>query len=262
MITVNARCLLLLAVALALGPGSLPAGLIFNRHAKPEGPETLVVTDMFQEERPPELEPSPDHPVPYIVLGGMENDIGPTWAGERMPDVATIRAELIKVLATQGYVETKVGGPVPKLVLAFSYGTASRDPDIDNRRQMSNLVGAAKADRHLMSGTEADQMNEAMRNDRLYIMVAALDPEALRVKKKKLIWRTSISIESLRNSLPDHLGLMLAEAGPYFGRETDRPVFRDDDDRNAKVKLGELKFLDDKTPPPAEPPKNQPTGKR
>jgi len=78
-----------------------------------------------------------------------------------------------------------------------------------------------------------------------------MEAESLRVKKRKLIWRTSISIESLRNSLPEHLGLMIAEAGPYFGHETERPIFRDDDDRRANVKLGELKFLDDEPAPPA-----------
>lgn len=252
MISRQRWCSLLTGLAL-LAPLPVWAGLIFNRNAKPTGPDVLIVGDVFTENALPEYKPTPDQPVYYMFMGGLERTIGSSIANEPMPDTEVIRQEVIKTLAKQNYQETKVGGPAPQLVIIFTYGSANFDGFIGDRREMSQLVGANKANRQFLSTSESEQINEAARVDRVYLMVAALDAMALAKKEKKLVWRTRISIESLRNSLPESLSLMLADAAPYFGEDTDLPVFRDDTARKASVKLGDLKFLDEPAPP-APPP--------
>jgi hypothetical protein len=91
----------------------------------------------------------------------------------------------------------------------------------------------------MLSGYEAEEINDAARQDRLYLMVAAFDALALAKKEKKLLWRTRISIESRRTSLPESLTVMLDSAAPYFGRDTELPVFIDDNlRRKADVQIG------------------------
>jgi hypothetical protein len=109
--------------------------------------------------------------------------------------------------------------------------------------------------------SEADRINDAAREDRLYIFVAALDVDALaKRKEKKLVWRTRISIESRRQSLPDALQVMLKTAAPFFGAATELPVFVDDADRRkTDVQIGTPVVVPEppapKSPPPAAPKK-------
>lgn len=45
------------------------------------------------------------------------------------PDPKAMQAELVKVLASQGFLETKIGGPLPQIALLFSWGTANLATD-------------------------------------------------------------------------------------------------------------------------------------
>jgi hypothetical protein len=79
--------------------------------------------------------------------------------------------------------------------------------------------------------------------------VAALDATALRQREKKLVWRTRISIDARRTDLVKSMGVMIASAGPFFGRHEDRPVVVDDILRkNAQVEVGEATVVEDKPP--------------
>jgi len=254
---------------------SAPRGL-----AKPKVPaDVLVVADALISEPAANLRPEPDHPIYYVILGGQVQDLGSPWGGDHSPDPQLVRREVIKTLASQGYMETKLGGPAPRIVIVLSWGQANlaeseitmseEDPaaspdepaftDVTstvtfNAREMSNLLGLGKASRHILSGDEVDQLNEAYRSDRYYIMVAALDAAALRRKEKKLVWRTRMSIDSHRETFGDNLPNMLASAAPYFGRNEDRPVIVDEAVRHATVKLGETKFLGEAPQPGNSPP--------
>jgi len=238
------------------------AGFGYAAKAKP-GPDVLVVSDAaagFSED----FTPSPDKPVHYVWLGSGERALGAVWAGERQPDRATLENEVIRVLGTQHFQRTQIGGPMPKLAIVVLWGSASLMIDdieetddagetttsslVWNRREMAQLVGADKANRKMLSGAEADAINDAARQDRLYLMVAAFDAMALARKEKKLVWRTRISIESRRTSLPESLSIMLNSAAPYLGRSTELPVFIDDNlRRKAEVEIGTPVVV----PPPA-----------
>ena len=218
------------------------------------GPDVLVVSDAWIDEA--ELRPAPEKPVYYIILGRIERTLGAPVAGEPQPDPALLEREVERALASQGFVRTKVGGPMPALAIIINWGTANLIVDdlvatdsgqgessagtvAYNQREIAQLVGADKASRKFLSESEAETINEAARQDRLYLLVGALDIQALAKEQKKLLWRTRISIDARRHTLPDSLAVMLASAAPYFGRETEKPVVVDDAGRrNAEVIIG------------------------
>jgi hypothetical protein len=83
----------------------------------------------------------------------------------------------------------------------------------------------------------------------------ALDTAALLQKKRVLAWRTRISIDARRTSLPESLRVMLASAAPYFGTRNDLPVFVEDADRRkAEVTIGTPTVVRDPAPPAAPKP--------
>lgn len=248
-----------LASALAI---SLFGGSASAAPKKTPAPDVLVVADVIT----PESEivrPAPSAPIYYVFLGGLERDLGSSWAGLPPPPPAEIRAAIAKALASQGYIETKIGGPLPTQAVVYTYGTAVIDSvettETDdetgetttssvsmNAREIYRLVGADKASRRLMSSSDADVIRDALNSDRFYIFIGALDVAALRAKKNKLVWRTRMSIDSRRHTLVETMDIMLASAAPYFGRNVDRPVVIDDSNRNRRenVEIGEMKVLE------------------
>ncbi len=239
-----------------------------NKPSKPKaGPEVLVVSDVLTEDKDCVLA-SADKPIFYVFLGGKVRHIGTPYKGEPMPKMEAISQELVKVLKKSHYHRTKVGGPAPSIALLCSWGSASPDiTDFDettsdtttgqtsttttthmsNARQMRLLAGAHKAQDKLLFSTEIEQINDAIRSDRLYIFIAAFDAQALAKKEKKLLWRTSMTIDSRRNSLADSFRTMIATAGPYFGHENEINEYIDEKmrQRNATVQFGELLLIDE-----------------
>lgn len=238
-------------------------------------PDVLVVADAVSTDL--QLRPTADKPIYYAIIGKVEDDIGYPYAGSRTPDHATIHRELVDSLASQGYREAQLGGPRPQIALFVSWGQANLDggqlidmidfgdsrigestsqtlsrPINQNTRQLSRLTGANKLDWSVRNSEELDLVREAVQHDRLYIMVAALDAEALAKKEKKLLWRTRLSIDAYGWNLNKGLVPMLADAAPYFGRNEARPVLVNEQVRKADVTLGELKILDPEVKPRTE----------
>jgi len=230
-----------------LGVVGLAATLVWAAPKRPVGPDVLVVSDVLAT-APAALRPTPDQPIYYVLIGGMERTLGDSVAGEKMPKQEEVARELMTALASQGFRRTQVGGPIPSLAIVFTYGSANvstmelfdTDPDSGettsstiafNQREIAQLVGADKANRQTLMSSEAERINDAARDDRLYVFLAALDAVALAKKEKKLLWRTRISIESRRRTLPESLAVMLSSAAPHFGTQTDLPVFVEDGDR-------------------------------
>lgn len=249
-----------LLAGLALGT---MAPSVFAAKAKP-GPDVLVVGDAFPA-LSEEFQPTPEKPVYYVLLGSAEHILGAAWAGEPQPKKEVLEREVVRVLATRNFRRTQVGGPMPQLALIVTWGSANlMTDDLEetddagetttttiqwNRREIAALVGADKARQQLLSGSDAEAINDAARQDRLYLMIAAFDAQALARKKKTLLWRTRMSIESRRTSLPESLVVLLDSGAPYLGRGTELPVFVDDNvRRRAEVKIGTPVVVPD--PPP------------
>lgn len=248
-------------------------------------PNVLIVSDVFSDV-PDTLRPQPGKPVYYYLLGKVETDIGTPARGEPRADPAAVEAEVVKVLASQGFVRTQLGGPMPSIVIIVTFGSANLDtmeiqntnplPTVEignpqpgeeppppppesfltqfNRREMMALIGADKANRTMLDASQIAQINDAAASTRGYIVIAALDADALgRKKEKKLLWRTRMSIETLRNSLPESLGVMLASAAPLLGREAPLPVLiTEADRRKASVEVGTPYVVPDGKTAPAQ----------
>lgn len=257
---------LLLGVTLALaGPSTSPqaASTAPARPKKPKrGPDVLVVTDVFAGDRESIL-PQPGKPVYYVLLGSNEHPLGASVAGERMPRKEEIERQVVSILAERNFVRAELGGPMPSVALIVAYGpanviydeTQNMDPDTGesttsfvffNQREIANLVGAVKAQNRLLSMNEAAEINAAANEDRLYVLIGALDARKLAQRKKQLVWRTFMSIPSVGNSLPETLAVLLKSGAPHFARDTQAPIFVDDVDRRQTViEFGELQVLDD-----------------
>ena len=238
--------------------------------AQKRGPDVLIVADNFGHDIT-STRPTKDRPVYYVYLGGAQRDIGASIAGERMPRKDQLEAALDAALASQNFRRTQVGGPVPDIVLLYSFGSAnlnlmewSEDEfDADSgeltgtndfsyatdAREMRALVGAAKVQNRMLSPAEAADLNDAITTDRIYILLAALDAREASKKNPKIMWRTRISIPSVRNSLPKALDMMLASAAPFFGADSEAPVFIGDRDRRkTDVQIGETEVVDENVP--------------
>jgi hypothetical protein len=237
------------------------------------GPRVLVVGDTLAGV-PDRFRPEKGNPVYYVIAGKGEVALGDAIGRVEATDPALVEREVVKALASQGFVRTEVGGPLPSIALMIFWGTANfftnegqtwnafqrRDKDL-----LIELLGLdhwpwalLKDERGNFVGVSMEQ--QAVLNltadDRLYLSLLALDAAALKNKVRRKLWRTNMTIDS-RHKLADVLPVMLASAAPVFGRGTKEPVFVDDQARRkAGVEIGDLKVVpDDATPGPAPAPK-------
>lgn len=237
---------------------------LLTTHLFAVGLEVLVVTDVIQDGN--FVPPSADHPCPFVFLGGKERSIGAPSANAPMPEWPELQALLIEELAKRHYVATAVGGPQPRLALVCTWGEARLDTDeyeemndesgevetVEiqyNRTLLRRLAGAQDRRTRGQSLAAEDRMNNVLTEDRLYVMIGALDVEALVAGERKLVWRTWISVPDRRNALPEAMAQMIADAGPHFGVESAAPVFIDDKIRRSEVEIGDAIVIEG--PPPA-----------
>jgi hypothetical protein len=228
-------------------------GSSLSSAAPKRGPDVIVVSDTLVD-TPEALRPSPGRPIHYMLLGNVERALGVPFAGERPPDLVVLNRELERTLASQGYVRTQIGGPMPALAIVVTWGSANLLLDeiegsgamVFNRKEIAALVGADQANDRILSAHEADAINSAARQDRLFVVVAAFDAAALARREKKLVWRTRISVDSLRTTLTDSLPVMFASAAPWFGRKMEKPmIVTDEIRRRPEVHLGTPVILPD-----------------
>ncbi len=246
--------------------GLLAIGVTLPLTAK-RGPAVLVVSDTFN--RPlEETRPDRENPIHYFLFDGMQMDIGGSVRGADMPSKEDLGRLIHETLESQGFRRTQVGGPVPEIVVIYTYGTAVAEyyewdeDEIDtetgevagtttyteymNGDDMMRLVGAARARSRSIDSITANEINAALNSSRVYITLAALEANAFREGKHKIIWRTRMSIDSNRRQLPDFMNVMLASAAPFLGAETDVPVFMSDNDRREiDVQIGDLQVVEE-----------------
>ncbi len=271
-------------VCLLLACGSSMVGAGTSRKA--EGVEVMV--SAYAVAPPEAFRPKPGQPI-YYILNLAQLSLGEGIAGVKMPAPALVEQALVAELAKQGFVRTKVGGPMPGILLAAYWGASNFE--VPPEDDLENYVGMVNADgktpdqvqleaartRFKLSGRYEDKPaaetmlgvrqpgvatspNEekiisAANEDRLFLFLAAFDAQTFREKKeRRLLWRTTMSVD-WRNDLAANLPTMLASGGPRFGTNSVEPVFLDERDRrNAEVKIGELQVVPDgnSTPPPVK----------
>lgn len=191
----------------------------------------------------------PAHPVAYVLLGASRQTVGQHLAGEKFPAKDAIVGAVERALAARGYEPARRGGPAPRLALMIAYGSANLPVDeipglengtiLHNTREMSQITGAGKTKTH-PSGDAAGQEEaaDALSRDRTFLTVGAFDLAALRRHRKVMLWRTSMSIDTLQQDFGPALRAMLASGSEYFGVAVDHAVTVHDADRAAHVEVG------------------------
>jgi hypothetical protein len=125
----------------------------------------------------------------------------------------------------------------------LAYVNSARAVDKD---KIVAITGAAKVN---VPDANGIKVLTAANEDRYYLTLAALDADLYRKKERKLLWRTSMSVD-WRKDLAASLPVMLESAGPSFGVRAPEPVFMDERDRReGTVKIGEAVVVPDETTP-------------
>ena len=240
-----------------------------------KGAEVLVAADAIV--TPEGFRPAPGKPI-YYIFSQTPQSLGESIAGIKLPEPALIEQCVVAELAKQGFIRTQVGGPMPSTLIVATYGPANFKPTPDEddlafyramvmtRPGMTDAEITAEAQRlkYISSprfrdraGVEAitgvakvfssgpppigdnHKLLSAANDDRLYISLGAFDAALFAKKEKRLLWRTSMSID-WRNDFAATLPVMLASGGPLFGTDVKTPRFLDDRERrNFEVKIGE-----------------------
>jgi hypothetical protein len=128
---------------------------------------------------------------------------------------------------------------------------ADGQPLIVNEKNVGNLVGVTRVDRHLES--EFGQVYHNATEPRYLIIVTAFDyaKATAKQRQKTVIWRTRLSVPMQGTTLPDAIVPMLVTGAPFFGRDSGQPKEIQWD--AGKVEIGEARVIEPAPPaPPAK----------
>jgi len=237
--------------------------------AKPKkGPEILIVADTFGKEETT-TRPSPENPISYMLFIGKQRDLGAAIAGIKAPSKEEIEALIQRTLSDQGYVRKEIGDTIPDIFIVYTFGSAYTEEDYLDSLEFDeetgefsggNIIGNDVGSRELFAlvgGHKVLQQKHASRDDvesvqdaadtnRLFIMIAAVDGPKFFDGEKEIMWRTRISIPSRGFNLPSFMDLMLETAAPYFGKDSELPIFlREEDRRKTDVQIGDATVVEE-----------------
>lgn len=198
--------------------------------------------------------PTPKQPVYYkgLSLGRRLGSI----PGDAEPPVKELNDFAARVLAKQGYLPMRPGGPEPELLLVLQWGYLK--PGASNLHWFlgynpENDIGASatinmlgpEVFRRGMRSREIDTILSDAQNPIYGIILTAFDFKTARTTAPIAYWQTRIGLPANGKSMAQALPAMLVAAGPAIGRPADKPVFVDADTaREGTVTLGELQFLE------------------
>jgi len=206
----------------------------------------------------------------YVAANAGFRDFGAAVGGIKEPPTTEVLKLLTAELAKQGYLPATEKSPPPTLVLFFAWGTLNIDYEMDsdpslplrarNRQQILRFLGGSKVGlkddffdplTSPIAGTalldyDARELYEIASREDLYVtIVSAYDLEAMKQKKRQLLWMTRIASISRGYDFPEALPGMVAIGGANFGRETARPVWMTASEKfKPDIKLGELQLVD------------------
>ncbi|MEO7599856.1 MAG: hypothetical protein ABIV50_13045 [Opitutus sp.] len=230
--------------------------------------ETVTVTDMSPTGSLRRT-PTAANPVYYAAVSGGYRSLGAPKPGEKPVARGAVTDTMMKVLAKRGYLPASAGQRVD-LVLVWTWGTlnAARyvDPQrgytvVQNRQTLMRFMGSDK----LGMGNTRDQTfsgqflipglvyygNDQQRlydtaSEDLYIaVITAYDPTSKDPKNPIKLWTTRVACPSRGFWLDEALPGMLAIAGPFIGRDTEKPVWvRATDKFRPDIQLGDTKLVE------------------
>jgi hypothetical protein len=170
----------------------------------------------------------PSDPVYYYPHTTGFSNSGATIEGVTSPPKPNVEIQLVKALASQGYIYHKLANKEPSVMLVFTWGCMAPQFDSDgrkvlNRKDMSALVEGI----HPMDPNEdslrADKIRGAIMAPRFYLTISGMDFNALSQKKYITLWCTRVSTETEGNQLAQVLPALIQAATPIVGTQTDEP---------------------------------------
>jgi len=182
------------------------------------------------------------------------------------PTPAGLQETLFQALAVNGY-QPVPAGQAPGLVLIYYWGSHNAMNDQEqiqmfpeqNHRQMLDramLVGGSTyrrklADEFAYGYTFADRLPKQaflfnqVSQDVYFVVVSAYDHAELAAGRRKLAWRTTMTVSTTGIAMRDALPPLVVTAGDYFGHETGEPVAILRRARRGTVTLGPLRIIED-----------------
>ncbi|HEX2855726.1 MAG TPA: hypothetical protein VHO24_20995, partial [Opitutaceae bacterium] len=96
-----------------------------------------------------------------------------------------------------------------------------------------------------MRSQVASRVMDAVQGDLYIASIKAYDRKTLDAGVEKMLWHTRIACPAAGLSMASTLPAMIVAAGPFIGRETKVPVWRDTSElRIGSVKIGEATVVD------------------
>jgi hypothetical protein len=91
-------------------------------------------------------------------------------------------------------------------------------------------------------------------HDLYYVVVSAYDFKSIASGERKLVWRTTLTVNAQGVSMKESLPPLIYSGGYYFGRDSGEPVAIRRDVQRTTVKLGPLRIIENdvKLPKAAE----------
>lgn len=214
--------------------------------------------------------PSAKSPVYYVAQADGFNELGDHIAGEKNLPPAHMDYFVRKALAAGGFEPVPSVEKRPSLMILYRWGSyhavsaenSSDLPDFaDNQTlERARLVGGKKLvaemahtmewGESLLDNTPKKQyLREQAFASCYYVILFAYDYEEMVHGKRRLRWRTNMTVDTRGVSLRETLPVLISSAAPYLGREMREPAITSRQlSRNEKIEIGPTTVLEDDNP--------------
>jgi hypothetical protein len=225
---------------------------------------------------------TPENPAYYVAQSAGFKQFGSASGGEKTPPAAELERAMKKSLASNGYIwSDETPAQHPSIILVYYYGshnkldrdTAKLFPELAAKYQLERamLVGGKKyvaeiANRMEWGDSPGDNttVKEYLRyqaaDDLYFVVASAYDYASAAQGQKKLLWRTTMTVNSVGVNMMESMTPLIATASPFFGKETKDPeIAARRVSRDGRVEIGESKVINDPStaaPPALPPPKS------
>lgn len=214
---------------------------------------------------------TPEAPVYYEARDGGQQSLGYAMAGDQPPPREELEKIMERSLASAGYLPA-TGTHRPGLALVYFWGSHNRiDPDLANQfpelarnyvLERATLVGgrtyAGKLVREFDDGfidldvsPKKAFFRGQVADDLYFVVVSAYAYDELAHDQRRLVWRTTMTVNTRGVSMGEGLPPLIVTAGNFFGRATDEPLAIKREVRRGTVKLGPMYVLEMNVPQPA-----------
>jgi hypothetical protein len=217
-------------------------------------------------------EASPEHPAYYVAQDQGYQPMGSTKVHEHPPTPEQIETLLQGVLEKRGFLPARELTHPPTLALVYYWGSHAgidfrevlempelmylRERDI---LQRARLVGGKslveKISRQMAYGTpltertaKEEHLRYQMENDLYYVVVSAYEFTPLAKGERKLVWRTTLTVNDQGLSMKETLPPLIISAMDFFGRDTGASVALERRVSRGSVTLGPLVIIGEATP--------------